>query len=451
MSAEGGGLTRRGLLRRGLATAAALGLGQAAACSGGDSTGETGSSSTFTGTLRVTGILADLTDDAKLEAEKNLGFKLAFDALDVGPLRRLILTQPESFDVASSYYAFVDELWPSGNLRPVDTSRITRWDEITPLFKLGKVDPGDPSCTYGDGDAPFRRLYVDPERGGLVQWADEASGQGNGEEPRFCAGVPSMLGLDSLGYNADVLRKEPSEVSWAELFNTQWKGRVALWDDASAGPEVAGTAARALGLMELGDLGHLTKEEVDGLVKVLLELKRQGQFRAFWNDFDPQIELMMSGEVVVEQQWTIIPIFLQTLGAPVRSAVPPEGFRGWAGALSISSNVTDPATLQACYDYINWWYSGQAGAFFMPWGYYTAVQETSRQYVEPGYYAYWIEGKPADKDYPSYLVPDALSPRQGRVRDGGSFQQRACRFSVWYSSPADPEYQAQRWQELVSA
>ena len=45
--------------------------------------------------------------------------------------------------------------------------------------------------------------------------------------------------MDSMGYNADVIQKEPNEVSWAELFNAEYKGRVALLNDPGIGMQDA--------------------------------------------------------------------------------------------------------------------------------------------------------------------------------------------------------------------
>ena len=56
-----------------------------------------------------------------------------------------------------------------------------------------------------------------------------------------------------------------------------------------------GNAAVASGAMEFGDLGNMTKEEIDGLIQMLLELKKQNHFRAFWTTFDESVTLMAVG------------------------------------------------------------------------------------------------------------------------------------------------------------
>ena len=407
----------------------------------------------------------NLIDPIRQVAEKDLGFSIVFDlAQDADAGRERVVTQPASFDVLSEHHSHLDWLWPSANLQPVDISRIPRWNEITPIFKLGKADPADTSCTYGEGDAPFRNLYVDPDRSGrwktppstvseldgiLVAWLDEASGQASGNEPAFCSMVPGVLGADAFGYNGDILRKEPEEVSWAELFNSSWRGRVGLINLPDQVMLEAGLATRALGLMDFANLGDPTKAEIDGLMQILIELQKNGHFRAFWSEFTESVELMASGEIVIESMFQPAVALLRAQQFPVRYALPPEGTRGFSGGFSISASVTDPATLQACYDFINWWYAGSAGAVMMRLSFYYAVQETSRAFVEPGEYAYWIEGHRADKDYPGPFGD--VSIHSGQVRDGGPFEQRVCQVAVWNSLFAELPYLRDRWNEVVSA
>jgi len=212
-----------------------------------------------------------------------------------------------------------------------------------------------------------------------------------------------------------------------------------------------GNAAKALGLMDFGSLGNMTKDEMDALTKILLKLKSEGQFRAFWTEFNESVNLMASGEVVIESMWSPAVALLVAQGQPVRFAAPPEGYRGWNGNLSISKNAeSDPSLLQACYDYINWWFTGEPGALLMRQGYYNSVQETTRQYVSPGEWDFWIEGKPAPEDLPG-ITGQVGDIKKGQTRDGGSLKDRACNFSSWNSYFQESEYQIQKWNEFLSA
>jgi len=417
----------------------------------------------LSGTLRVIGIGVDQLDQIRKQAEKDLGFGVAFDVTGLGTVIETVLSDPARYDVLSGYHYLYSLLWPGGGLQPIDTRRINRWAQVSNLFKYGKVRPGDPRCSYGQGDAAFRCLYVDgsgrypssplllPGANTIVQWIDERTDKPHRglPEPRHVDGVPGVFNADAIGYNARVLAKRPEGVSWAELVNARWRGRVALAGDHTIGFHDAALAAEAAGLMRFRDKGDMTRPEIDRLAKVLIGLKRRRHFRGFWEDYQRAIDLMASNEVVVESMWSTMVSQLQAKGFPVRYAAPPEGYRGWSGGLAISSAIKDPARLQAAYDYINWWHSGYAGAVVMRQGYYTAVQAPTRRFVDAAEWDFWIEGKPAARDLPDPYGDVAV--RRGHVRDGGSFANRTCRYALWNTLQREHVYQGRRWQDFLSA
>jgi putative spermidine/putrescine transport system substrate-binding protein len=157
---------------------------------------------------------------------------------------------------------------------------------------------------------------------------------------------------------------------------------------------------------------------------------------------------MRSEQVVLSTMYAAQIASLAALGLPIRQAAPREGYRAFAGLLSISSEVRDPAKLDACYAFLNWWHSGFAGAVLLREGYYSAVQATSRRFMSPGEYAYWIDGAPADRAYPGPFGDNSV--RKGQVRDGGSLTRRACRISSWNSTPRQQQYFLARWHEFIS-
>ena len=420
----------------------------------------------FTGTLRIIGLGVDLQDSIKEIGERDLGFSLAFDVTDTVTLESRALTQPESYDVWAGYQATHDRVWGSGNFLPIDRTRITAWDQISNVHKLGKFDPASTECTYGDGDAYFRVLYVDPEESGtwpssveaapelagqFIQWVDESTGQTVGDEPPLAKGVPQNFNMDSIGYDHAIFAVEPDQVSWGELFNEQWNGQVALVNEPTVGMQDTGNAAQALGLMEFGTLGNMTKEEIDGLTQIMIELKRAGHFRAFWATFDESVNLMASGEVVVESMWSPAVAALLGLGVDVKYAAPPEGYRGWGSLQGLPTHLEDdPAKLQAAYDYLNWWHSGEPGSIMARQGYYNAVQEPTRQFLQPEEWDFWFGGQVAAIDMagPAGNVGDI---RAGDFRDGGSFEDRACRYSSWNSFFTEQEHQIARWNEFLGS
>ena len=81
--------------------------------------------------------------------------------------------------------------------------------------------------------------------------------------PRWVVGPPAHFNADSIGYNADVLKKLPNQVGWAELLNKKWKGKVALLKDPGIVMQDVGNALKALGIFKPKDMGNMTKAEID--------------------------------------------------------------------------------------------------------------------------------------------------------------------------------------------
>ena len=48
----------------------------------------------------------------------------------------------------------------------------------------------------------------------------------------------------------------------------------------------------------------MTKEEIDKTIKIMIDLKKGGHFRSFWSNFDQSVNLMASGEVVIQSMWS---------------------------------------------------------------------------------------------------------------------------------------------------
>ena len=262
-SSSSRGLTRRDLVKGGAGFAAAVGLGSLFAACGGDdeeaatpaapppATSEPAAATSeaapaaekFTGTLNVLGLGVDLIDPIAEAAEKDLGFTLEFQVTDTVTMEQIALTQPDAFDVFSGYHYQYDRLWPSGNLQPIDRTKITLWDQVNPLFKLGKVDPASTTCVVGQGDAPVteavRRSRRERHLDGLAEHPDRERGparavairprgepdRGAGDEPQWVTGVPAELqhGLDGVQHRRHPA-KEPNELSWAELLNPGGQG-----------------------------------------------------------------------------------------------------------------------------------------------------------------------------------------------------------------------------------
>jgi len=459
---DGRGMTRRDLLvKAGVGAAAVGGLGALA----GSAAAETSRAGKFTGTLRVLtlGVEFPIPDIAK-QASKDLGFTVKPIIASSGAQPQIAITSPDTFDVFGGYNYQSLLIWPSGSLQPVDTHKIPSWNQFYKLFAHGKLDPASHVCTFGQGNAPFRTTFVDPDGSTglpayangpannkqIVRWiGEDGKPIGGKPQPRYIVGPAAHFNADSMGYNADVVQKQPNQVSWAELLNAKWKGRVALLRDPGIMTQDAAAAVGALGILKIKDYGNPTKAEIDKLFKIMGKYKKAGQFRSFWSQFTDSVNLMASKEVVIESMWSPAVALLKAQGVNVLYAAPPEGFRGWCSAEGISSKVTDPAKLQACYDYINWNYNGYLGAEIMRQGYYIANGNKLLPWIKsaagkaagftPAEYAYWWLGATAPRDLPG-ITGKVGDIKKGTAREGGSFSKRICKYVSWNSYPRESTY-----------
>jgi len=381
--------------------------------------------------IRTIGLGVSIINEIQSKAAKDVGFKIRGQAIDYGALFAKSLQQNDQFEVSECYFDMFDFMIPSKVFQPIDTKRIKDWDKVSNLSKTGKLTPGS---QVGQGDAPVRQM-----------WVDENGERAKGPS-RYISAVPFIHNADSLGYNPDDTGR-PID-SWAELYSSDFKGKVALLNIPQIGAMDAAMGVEALGLMKFGDKGNMTRKEIDFLIDFLIKKKKEGHFRAFWSTFGQSVNLMVSGEVVLQSMWSPAVTAVKAEGVPCIYASPKEGMRGWHGALAISAK-TSGKKLDQAYEYVNWWLDGWAGAFVARQGYYMSTPANTKKSLSADEWDFWYEGKPAARELPdpfgSPLVP------KGKVRDGGSYEQRFKKIAVWNSVMTENDYLVKRWTEFLSA
>jgi putative spermidine/putrescine transport system substrate-binding protein len=383
------------------------------------------------GGLRTIGLGVSIINEIQAQASKDLGFPVEGQALGYGDMFSKMLNQNDQYEIGEGYFNDLRVMQPAKVWQPIDTKRIKEWDKVSDLTKLGKLTP---EASEGQGDAPFRLIYID-EHGDRVKGPS-----------RYITMVPAFHNADSIGYNPKAT-KRPIE-SWAELFSPDFKGRVALLNVPQIGTMDAALGVEALGLRKFGDKGNMTKDEIDFLVNFLIKKKKEGHFRAFWENFGQSVNLMVNGEVALESMWSPAVTAIRAEGVPCVYAFPKEGMRGWHGGLAISAKVSG-ATLDQAYEYINWWLAGWAPAFVARQGYYHSIPDNVKKYLEPEEWDYWYLGKPAAKDLPDPF--GTIIIKRGEVREGGSYWARYSKIAVWNSLMDENDYLVKRWSEFLSA
>jgi putative spermidine/putrescine transport system substrate-binding protein len=381
--------------------------------------------------LRVLGTAISLLEELRVRAEADLGIDVIFDNNDFITTQHKAAQEPESYDIYDQCFHNLDIVWFWRAIQPIEISRILLWDEINDLTKMGRIGP---SGRMGQGDAPARKLYVQPSFA-------------LGETPTSrISMLPTTHNFDSFAYRSDVVDHPLSMNSWAALFDERWNGRAALVDEPAIGIFDAALAAQASGLMTFGNIGNMTVAEIDQLMDILEAKRKAGFFRGFWRTAEDAAALMIKGETDIQSMWSTGIGILDSRDIPVEQAAPAEGYRAWHGGVCLSRHLSG-RMLDVAYEYLNWWISGWPGAVVARQGYYISTPERSRRYMTAAEWDYWYEGLPAREDLPG---PDGtLRVKRGAVRSGGSYWQRANGIAVWNTTMDEHNYLVRRWMQLV--
>jgi putative spermidine/putrescine transport system substrate-binding protein len=384
-------------------------------------------------TLRYVGTAVNQSKEIKDKVKEDLGITLEYVPVTSDDVVRRAVTQPNSFDVLDSEYWMLKKIIPSGNLQGMDARRIKLVDEITPVFTKGEIA----GKKIGDqGTAPMKVSYLPTQTG-----------------KTFATSPTQWLTLIPTTYNADTLGIRPDKInrpitSWAELLNPEFKGKASLLNIPSIGIMDAAMVVEATGQHKYADKGNMTRAEIDLTMKVLTEAKRAGQFRAFWKDFNESVNLMASGETVIQSMWSPAVTAVRSRGIPCTYQPLKEGYRAWAAGFGIPKTLTG-RKLDATYDFINWFLSGWAGAYLNRQGYYSAVLSTAQKSMQAYEWDFWMLGKPAAQDI---KAPDGtVLEKAGAIRDGGSYEARMGAVACWNAVMDENDYMVRKWNEFIAA
>ena len=422
-------LSRRDLLKRGSAVALGAAVG-AQAITGFPTIWAQNIKNV---TLRQFGTGVSNINAIAKKAKEDLGINLELTALDTDATAQRVVTQPKSFDIADIEYFTLKKVWPSGNMQPMDISKLKYFDKIAGTFKDGKLTP---SSTIAQGTAPHTVSFTDGPNS-----KDFSKSMTN-----WYTMVPTIYNADTLGIRPDLIGRPIN--SWTELLNPEFKGKASILNISSIGIMDAAMVCEAMGEVQYGDKGNMTREEIDKTMAIFTEAKKAGQFRAFWKTFDESVNLMASGEVVIQSMWSPAITKVRSMGLPCIYQPLKEGYRSWGGGLGLARNLSG-LELDAAYEYINWYLSGWVGGLLMRQGYYSAAPETSKLHMSDDEWGFWYEGKAAKNDI---IDPfgNKMEPA-GAVRDGGSFLERMGNVKCWNSVMDENRYMVRKWNEFIAA
>ncbi len=386
-------------------------------------------------TIKVVGTHVTLQEVIRKRAEKDLGINIEFYPGGDSEILLKAITNPQSFDLYEQWTDSIKVLWQANAIKPINISRLSYWNEINNLTKTGRISE---NARLGLGDAPYKLLYVQPDR---------SLGSNPTSEISF---LPYVHNTDSFGYNSSVIPKGvPYETeSWGWLLDEEHHGKVAIVNAPTIGIFDMALAVKAKGLMDFKDMGNMTRDEIDQLFEIVIKKKQKKHFRGVWTSVPHSVDLMASGEVNIQSMFSPGVSALNGMGIPCIYAAPKEGYRAWHGVMCLSRSSSGERQ-DAAYAFMNWWLSGWPGAFIARQGYYISNPDRSRPQMSEAEWDYWYEGKPATE--PLLGTDGEVSVKVGEIRTGGSYINRFEHVAVWNTVMKNYEYTLTKWNEFVLA
>lgn len=223
-------------------------------------------------------------------------------------------------DVAHPCSQSVPKWIEAGLLAPLDTSRITRWDELEPSFR-------DIDAFSKDGEFYF---------------------------------VPVDWGNTAIVYNTDELTED--DLSTLQVFaDPTYKGRISIGDNVDD--------AYALAFLATGvkDWTIATDEQFDAASAFLRSV--HPNVRAYWADGASLAQLMQSGEVLFAWAWNETFSTMSYEGHPIgMTRNMDEGSSSWVCGYSHLADA--PGSEDKFYDFVNAWLEPATAEYLVSeWGY----------------------------------------------------------------------------------
>jgi spermidine/putrescine transport system substrate-binding protein len=205
----------------------------------------------------------------------------------------------------------------NGLLAPIDTSKITQWDNMLPSFQ------------NADGVTEDGKTWL----------------------------VPLSAGPHGLIYDVNAFDEPPT--SWSDLYDPAVKGQVAL--DGGGGLTPLAVTALSLGI---SDPMNMDPDQIAQVRDYMID--HRDQFRTFADSDSDTINLFKSGEIALTDGGLGTTTKLLNEGVDVAWVAPEEGALSWICGFGISSEAENVA---AAYAFINHYLSPEMQAVIASQGF----------------------------------------------------------------------------------
>ena len=184
-------------------------------------------------------------------------------------------------------------------------------------------------------------------------------------------------------------------------------------------------------------------------IGVLTEAKKAGQFRAFWKDFNESVNLMASGETVIQSMWSPAVTAVRTKGIALRVPAA-EGRLSLLGLglLHVERHDDQAAgndlrVRQLVSVRLGRRLSQPPGLLFR--------RAVDRQEVHGSLTSGPIGWKASRPTQDIHAPDGTLIEKAGAVRDGGSYDERMGHVACWNSVMDENDYMVRKWNEFIAA
>jgi len=384
--------------------------------------------------------------------------------------QRIVATEGYGWDVGG--VARFPPIKRAGIIKPIPVEKLPRWDEkkVVDLFI--------------HTDKYFKPANA--ERFKYNLWFSEE----DYDTHKNLAMVVTNWNFDSVTYLPEFLPYEEhggekTSISYSELWNTEWRGRAMMQDEAMTVFAETANELDATGQMTIsGATTNLTREEVDTVYNFLLPVIKSGQVRTFWFKYGDAVNLLSTKEIYIGSTWQPICYDTRRAGTPAYYARLVNGPFFWFNGDIVSKHT---AILEDVYKFMNfridvWW-----DAFILGlngYGTFTSNYDDVREYMGAEFFDWANRGKatyhPIDEiikewcfpDNPEYwdleerllqalFLPDKYfppgeKPREGtpdphgNLRDLGSIEDKMAitRYNLSPDLPDDEEYYVEKFTDL---
>jgi spermidine/putrescine-binding protein len=166
-----------------------------------------------------------------------------------------------------------------------------------------------------------------------------------------------------MAYDRKVLGFDPD--SWGVMFDSQFKGRVALQNDF--GPTLTSVAIylKGSGKIDIKDASDMAPDEVKAVCQFLIDYKKKGHFRTFWDGFQNGVSILASGEVLLSSCWEPVALVANKKAgdkADIRYGTMKEGHQTWNNVVMFSKGGKQRGMEDAFYKLANTYLSPWFGA-----------------------------------------------------------------------------------------